>query len=64
MTKVARRGTENLDAKTLPHTNPGAERGLARWAEFERGRKETKREEGETEERRDRELDWGRGDLE
>lgn len=42
----------------------GIQTALVRWAAFEGGRKEARKEEGEIEEKRDRELEWGRGDLE
>lgn len=48
------------DIKKLLYTDKGIQKALAIWAEFEKGKKEARREEGEVEERRDRELNWGR----
>lgn len=66
MTQDARRKASSIvaqmDIPTLLYTQAGIEQTLKIWKEFEKGRK-AKREEGEIEQR-DRELEWGRGDLE
>lgn len=64
MTREARRKGEEMTIETLLYTDVGIPKTLAIWAAFEKGRKEARLEEGEIEERRNRELDWGRGDLE